>query len=69
MCCSQKPLLRASLLPDQFKVELLPKAETEFGLREVNAQVAFIKDASGKVTRAKFGPTQPNLPWCMFQNL
>ena len=40
-------------MPGQPKLELLPKSETEFGLREVNAQLMFIKDASGKVTRAK----------------
>ena len=40
-------------MPDQPRLELLPSSETEFGLREVNAQVTFIKDANGKVTRAK----------------
>ena len=40
-------------MPGQPKLELLPKSETEFGLRELNAQVTFVKDASGKVTRAK----------------
>ena len=40
-------------MPDQPKLEMLPKSETEFVLREVNAQVTFVKDASGKVTRAK----------------
>jgi hypothetical protein len=37
----------------QPKLELLPKSETEFGVREVNAQVIFIKDASGKVTKVR----------------
>jgi hypothetical protein len=40
-------------MPGQPKLELLPKSETEFGLREVNAQLTFVKDASGKITRAK----------------
>jgi CubicO group peptidase (beta-lactamase class C family) len=37
----------------QPKLELLPKSETEFGLREVNAQVTFVKDANGKVIKAR----------------
>jgi CubicO group peptidase (beta-lactamase class C family) len=37
----------------QPKLELLPVAETEFTLREVNAQVIFLKDASGKVTKVR----------------
>jgi hypothetical protein len=42
----------------QPKLELLPKSETEFGVRELNAQVIFIKDSDGKVTRLKV--IQPN---------
>ncbi len=38
---------------DQPKVELLPKSETEFGLRELNAQVMFVKDANGKVNKVR----------------
>jgi CubicO group peptidase (beta-lactamase class C family) len=37
----------------QPKLELLPQSETEFGVREVNAQIIFMKDAGGKVTKVK----------------
>jgi hypothetical protein len=40
-------------MPGQPRIELLPKSETEFGVREVNAQLSFVKDAAGKVTAAK----------------
>lgn len=39
--------------PDQPKLELLPNSETEFGVREVNAQVIFVKDSNGKVSKIK----------------
>ena len=34
----------------QTKVELVPSSETDFFLKEVNAQITFIKNAEGKVT-------------------
>ena len=40
-------------MPGQTKLELLPASETQFGLREVNAQITFVKDANGKITKAK----------------
>jgi CubicO group peptidase (beta-lactamase class C family) len=42
----------------QPKLELLPKSETEFEVRELNAQVIFIKDPDGKMTKIKL--VQPN---------
>lgn len=43
---------------DHPKLELLPKSETEFGVREMNAQITFIKDAGGRVTKVRV--VQPN---------
>ena len=40
-------------VPGQQKLQLLPRSETEFALREINAQVTFVKDANGKVIKAK----------------
>jgi CubicO group peptidase (beta-lactamase class C family) len=40
-------------MPGQPRLELLPLSEREFGLREVNARLTFIKDDSGKVIKAK----------------
>lgn len=37
----------------QPRVELLPQSATEFGVREVNAQITFIKNGDGKVAKAK----------------
>ncbi|HEV8073402.1 MAG TPA: serine hydrolase [Opitutaceae bacterium] len=34
---------------DQPRFEIFPKSETEFFLKEVNAQLTFVKDANGKV--------------------
>jgi len=42
----------------QPKLQLLPESETEFGVREVNAQIIFIKDVNGKVTKIRI--VQPN---------
>jgi len=36
----------------QPKFEIFPKSETEFFWKDVNAQVTFVKDKSGKVTKA-----------------
>jgi CubicO group peptidase (beta-lactamase class C family) len=38
-------------LTDQPKFEIFPKSETEFFWKVVNAQVTFVKDKSGKVTK------------------
>jgi hypothetical protein len=35
---------------NQPKLEVFPESETKFFLRVVDAQIVFIKDASGKVT-------------------
>jgi WD40 repeat protein/serine/threonine protein kinase len=37
---------------DQPKLEILPTSETEFFWKDVNAQVTFVKDQTGKVTKA-----------------
>jgi hypothetical protein len=39
-------------LTGQPKFEIFPKSETEFFWKAVNAQVTFVKDESGKVTKA-----------------
>jgi serine-type D-Ala-D-Ala carboxypeptidase/endopeptidase len=39
-------------LTGQPKLEILPKSETEFFWEDVNAQVTFVKDEKGKVTKA-----------------
>ena len=39
-------------LTGQPKFEVFPKSETEFFWKVVNAQVTFVKDKSGKVTKA-----------------
>jgi len=39
-------------LTRQPKMEILPKSETEFFWKEVNAQVTFVKDEKGRVTKA-----------------
>ena len=39
-------------LTGQPKFEIFPKSETEFFWKVVNAQVTFVKDKSGKVTKA-----------------
>jgi len=39
-------------LTGQPKFEIFPKSETEFFLKVVNAQIRFVKDVNGKVTKA-----------------
>jgi eukaryotic-like serine/threonine-protein kinase len=39
-------------MSDQPKMEILPISETEFFWKDVNAQVTFVKDQTGKVTKA-----------------
>jgi hypothetical protein len=39
-------------LTGQPKIEIFPKSETEFFWKVVNAQITFVKNASGKVTKA-----------------
>lgn len=39
-------------LPEQPKFEIFPKSETEYFGTAVDAQVTFVKDAAGKVTKA-----------------
>jgi hypothetical protein len=39
-------------MSDQPKMEILPISETEFFWKDVNAQVTFVKDQRGKVTKA-----------------
>ena len=36
---------------DQPKAEMFPESETRFFLKIVDAQVTFVRDAAGKVTR------------------
>ena len=38
---------------DQPKVEMLPLSETDFVIKEINAKISFIKDASGKFSKFK----------------
>jgi hypothetical protein len=39
-------------LPEQPKFEIFPKSETEYFGTAVDAQVTFVKDATGEVTKA-----------------
>ena len=41
-------------LPEQPNFEILPKSETEYFGTVVDVQVTFVKDATGKVTKAIF---------------
>lgn len=41
-------------IPGQSKMELFAETETDFFLKNVDAQVSFVKDASGKVTQMLF---------------
>ncbi len=40
-------------MTDQPRIEMLPLSETEFSLREVNAQITFLKDSEGRVTKVR----------------
>ena len=57
-----KAALYSDRRPGQPKLQLFAEAPTEFFLKEVDAQITFEKDSTGKVTRLVLHQGGMNIP-------